>query len=65
MISMGKQGILGGRWPSPLAEFLTGSHIILIKRLKLFDGQVSLGFRLRECVNGFFDFVLQIWEFNV
>ena len=47
MISMGKQReFWERRWPSLLAEFLTDSHIILIKRLKLFDDQVSLEFRL-------------------
>ena len=47
MISMGKQReFWERRWLSPLAEFLTGSHIIIIKCLKLFDDLVSLGFRL-------------------
>ena len=50
-ISVGKQReFWERRWSSPLAGFLAGSHIILIKCLKLFDsclklfdGQVSLG----------------------
>ena len=43
-ISMGKQRESWEmRWSSPLAGLLAGSHIILIKCLKLFDDQVSLG----------------------